>query len=176
MKPSRTALPPRGLLRRLLPAPLLSLALLGLWLLLNRSLGPGHLVLGAVLALAIPLLTAGLRPLPVRIRKPGAVLRLALTVVADTTRSNIAVARLLLRPGRRRHPAGFVHIPLEVRDPNALAVLAVIVCITPGTAWAELSQDRSMLMLHVLELDDAAAIAASVKQRYERPLMEIFEP
>lgn len=163
------------LLRRLVPAPLLSLALLGLWLLLNRSLSAGHFVLGAVLALAIPLLTAGLRPLPVRVRKPGAVLRLALTVVADTVQSNLAVALLLLAPGRRRHPAGFVHIPLDMRDPNGLAVLAMIVCITPGSAWAEISPDRSMLLLHVLELDDAAAIATAVKQRYEAPLMEIFE-
>ena len=162
-------------LKRLVPAPVLSLALLVLWLLLNRSLSAGHIVLGTVLALAIPLLTAGLRPLPVRIRKPGAVLRLALAVAVDTVRSNVAVARLLLAPGRRRHPAGFVHIPLDVRDPNALAVLATIVCITPGTAWAELALDRSMLLLHVLELDDAATVIANVKRRYEAPLMEIFE-
>lgn len=174
--PVAPAAPTRAhLLRRLVPAPLLSLALLGLWLLLNRSLSAGHFVLGTVLALAIPLLTAGLRPLPVRVRKPGAALRLALAVAADTVQSNLAVARLLLAPGRRRHPAGFVHVPLDVRDPNALAVLAMIVCITPGTSWAEISLDRSMLLLHVLELDDAAAIAASVKQRYETPLMEIFE-
>lgn len=161
--------------KRLVPAPVLSLALLVLWLLLNRSLSAGHIVLGTVLALAIPLLTAGLRPLPVRIRKPGAVLRLALAVAVDTVRSNVAVARLLLAPGRRRHPAGFVHIPLDVRDPNALAVLATVVCITPGTAWAELALDRSMLLLHVLELDDAATVIANVKRRYEAPLMEIFE-
>jgi multicomponent K+:H+ antiporter subunit E len=162
-------------LKRLVPAPVLSLALLVLWLLLNRSLSAGHIVLGTVLALAIPLLTAGLRPLPVRIRKPGAVLRLALAVAADTVRSNVAVARLLVAPGRRGHPAGFVHIPLDVRDPNALAVLATIVCITPGTAWAELALDRSVLLLHVLELDDAATVIANVKRRYEAPLMEIFE-
>ncbi len=161
--------------KRLVPAPVLSLALLVLWLLLNRSLSAGHIVLGTVLALAIPLLTAGLRPLPVRIRRPDAVLRLALAVAVDTVRSNVAVARLLLAPGRRRHPAGFVHIPLDVRDPNALAVLATIVCITPGTAWAELALDRSMLLLHVLELDDAATVIANVKRRYEAPLMEIFE-
>ena len=163
------------MMKRILPAPMLSLALLALWLLLNRSLSAGNFVLGGVLALAIPLLTAGLRPLPVRIRAPGAVLRLALTVMGDTVQSNIAVARLLLAPGRRRHPSGFVQIPLELRDANALAVLAVIVSIAPGTAWAELSVDRSMLMLHVLEVDDADAIAAQIKRRYERPLMEIFE-
>lgn len=163
------------MVKRILPAPMLSLALLALWLLLNRSLSAGNFVLGGVLALAIPLLTAGLRPLPVRIRAPGAVLRLALTVMADTVQSNIAVARLLLAPGRRRHPSGFVQIPLELRDANALAVLAIIVSIAPGTAWAELSVDRSMLMLHVLEVDDAEAIVAQIKRRYERPLMEIFE-
>jgi multicomponent K+:H+ antiporter subunit E len=149
------------MIKRILPAPVLSLALLALWLLLNRSVSAGHIVLGGVLALAIPLLTA--------------VLRLALAVMADTVQSNIAVSRLLLSPGRRRHPSGFVQIPLELRDANALAVLAVIVSIAPGTAWAELSVDRSMLMLHVLEVDDAQAVAAQIKQRYERPLMEIFE-
>ena len=162
-------------MKRLLPTPLLSLALLCLWLLLNHSLSWGHLLLAVVLAIAIPLLTAGLRPLPVRIRRPGAILRLVLAVMADTVQSNIGVIRLLLSPGAPRHPADFVHIPLQLRDPNALAVLATIVCITPGTVWAELSLDRSMLLLHVLEVDDAAAIAAHVKQRYERPLMEIFE-
>lgn len=162
-------------MKRILPSPLLSLALFGLWLLLNRSASLGHVLLATCLAIAIPLLTAGLRPLPVRVRKPGTIVRLMLTVCVDSMRSNFGVMRLLLLPDRRRYPPDFVHVPLDVRDPNALAVLATIVCITPGTAWAELSLDRSMLLLHVLEVEDAAAIAADIKQRYERPLMEIFE-
>lgn len=162
-------------MKRLLPSPLLSVALFVLWLLLSRSVSAGHLILAAVLAVLIPLLTGGLRPLPVRIRRPGMVLRLGLRVVADTIESNFAVVRFLVFPSQRRHPPGFVHIPLELRDPNALAVLAMIVCITPGTAWAEISLDRSILLLHVLEVDDPQTIATRVKERYERPLMEIFE-
>ena len=162
-------------MKRLLPSPLLSVALFLLWLLLSRSVSAGHLILATVLAVLVPLLTGGLRPLPVRIRRPGMVLRLGLRVVADTIASNLAVVLFLVFPSRRRHASGFVHIPLELRDPNALAVLAMIVCITPGTAWAEISLDRSMLLLHVLEADDPQAIATHVKERYERPLMEIFE-
>jgi len=162
-------------MKRLLPSPLLSVCLFVLWLLLSRSVSAGHLILAAVLAVLVPLLTGGLRPLAVRIRRPGTVLRLGLRVMADTIESNLAVVRFLVFPSRRRHPSGFVHIPLELRDPNALAVLAMIVCITPGTAWAEISLDRSILLLHVLEVDDPQAIAARVKERYERPLMEIFE-
>jgi len=162
-------------MKRLLPMPLLSVALFALWLLLNRSASAGHLLLALVLAIAIPLLTAGLRPLPVRVRRPGAVLRLCLTVAVDTVHANLAVARFLVFPSRRRHPSAFVQVPLQLRDPNGLAVLAMIVCITPGTAWAELARDRSVLLLHVLEAGDPKAIAEHVQRCYERPLMEIFE-
>ncbi len=163
------------LLRRIFPAPLLSVALFATWLLLNGSLGAGQLVLATLVAVVIPVLTRGLRPLPVRVRRPGTVLRLAATVVMDTTVSNWAVLRFLAFPSLRRHPSRFVQIPLDLRDPNALAVLAVIVCITPGTSWAELSLDRSVLMLHALEVGDPQELIDHVKQRYERPLMEIFE-
>ena len=165
----------KRIVHALLPTPVLSIALLVLWLLLNRSMSAGHILLGTLLALAIPRLTAGLRPLPVHIHSPWAAFKLACTVVVDTTQSNMAVVRLLLRPSTRKHPARFVRIPLEMRDPNALATLAMIVCITPGTVWAELALDRSALLLHLLELDDPEAVIAHVKQRYERPLMEIFE-
>ncbi len=162
-------------MKRLLPAPLLSVALFLLWLLLQQSLSAGHMLLGAILGLMIPVLLRGLRPLPVRIRHPLTILRLARSVVYDTTVSNLTVVRFLLFPSMRKHSADFVHIPLEMRDPNALAVLAMIVCITPGTAWAELSRDRSMLLLHVLEVGDPQEVIAHIKRSYERPLMEIFE-
>ncbi|MBN9341545.1 MAG: Na+/H+ antiporter subunit E [Comamonadaceae bacterium] len=162
-------------MKRLLPAPLLSVALFILWLLLNRSASPGNLAMALVLAWLVPLLTRGLRPLPVRIRRPRVVLRLGLRVMVDTLHSNAAVLRFILFPRLRRHPAAFVHIPLQLRDPNALAVLAMIVCITPGTVWAELARDRSVLLLHVLEVHDPQTVIDHVQNHYERPLMEIFE-
>lgn len=163
------------MMKRLFPAPLLSAALFVLWLLLNHSMSKGHIVLGAILGLSIPVLTRGLRPLPVRVRHPWTILRLFLTVVADTSASNFQVVRFLLFPKMRKHPAAFVHVPLELQDPNGLAVLAMITCITPGTAWAEISRDRSILLMHVLEVDDPQTIVEHVKTKYERPLREIFE-
>lgn len=163
------------MIKRILPAPLLSIALLLLWLLLNHSISAGHLLLGAILGLLIPVLLRGLRPLPVRIRRPLTILKLIFTVGLDTSVSNLMVVRFLLVKSLRRHGPDFVHIPLELRDPNALAVLAMIVCITPGTSWAELSRDRSMLLLHALEVGDPQVLINHIKTRYERPLMEIFE-
>lgn len=49
-------------MKRLFPAPLLSVSLFALWLLLNLSLSPGNLLLGAALGVLAPLLMAPARP------------------------------------------------------------------------------------------------------------------
>ncbi|MFT4266248.1 MAG: Na+/H+ antiporter subunit E [Xenophilus sp.] len=163
-------------MRRWLPSPPLSLALLVVWLLLNQSLHPATLAMGALLALAVPLLTRSLRPARVRMRHPGTALKLAAVVAHDLTVSAWAVARIILTRRTRDIDSRFVSVPLDLRDANGLAALSMIVCLTPGTAWHELAGDGSALLLHVLDLGDHDAFIAMVKNRYERPLMEIFEP
>ena len=162
-------------MKRLMPSPPLSLALFVIWLLLNQSLEAATLLSAAVLAIAVPLITKGLRPARVRMRRPGVALRLSFVVTYDMLKSAYDVARLLLTRRTADISARFVQIPLDMHDPNGLAVLAMIMCLTPGTAWGEVSFDRTTLLIHVFDLADEAAFVALIKQRYERPLMEIFE-
>lgn len=164
------------MMRRLFPAPLLSLALLALWLLLNNAaLGLGQWLLGAFLGVLVPLLTHALRPTPVRFRRPWVALRLFMQVGYDVIVWNWRVLRGTLASGERMPRGGFVVVPLDMRDPNGLAVLAAIMCVIPGTIWSELALDRSALLVHMFDMDDVAAEIALIKRRYERPLMEIFE-
>jgi multicomponent K+:H+ antiporter subunit E len=162
-------------MKRLLPAPLLSASLFALWLALNPPLGAGTLLMAGLVAWALPVITAPLRPSRVRIRRPGVVLRLVLAVGVDVLVSNLQVARGILRSASRMPSSRFVTVPLELRDPSALAALAVITTVVPGTIWAELALDRSAVLLHVFEIDDEAAFVAHFKERYEQPLKEIFE-
>lgn len=161
-------------MKRWLPSPWLSAALLALWLLLAESLAPGHVLLGVLLAVAMPLLTAPLRPRPGPLRAPGAIVRLLLVVGADVVRSALDVgAGVLLARGRP--PRGrFIAIPLALRDPHGLAALAMITTVIPGTVWSELAPDRGTLLLHVFDVGDEAAFAVHYKARYEQPLLEIF--
>ena len=145
-----------------------------MWLVLNESLSPGHVVLGALLAVLVPWLAAPLRPLAVRVRRPATVARLAGVVLRDVVASNLGVAWSVVK-GSRAPRAAFVRIPLELRDPNGLAALAMITTIVPGTVWSELAPDRSAVLLHVFDVDDEAAFVAHYKSHYERPLREIFE-
>jgi multicomponent K+:H+ antiporter subunit E len=162
-------------MKRLFPAPLLSLSLGALWLVLNLSVSPGNVLLGALLGLLAPLMFAPLRPLPVRIRKPGVALRLFLRVGGDVIVSNLSVARAVWRAGHTPPRSAFVKVPLDLRDANGLAALSMITTVVPGTVWSELALDRSVLLMHVFDLDDEAAFIAHFKSAYERPLMEIFQ-
>ena len=158
---------------RWLPAPLMSAVLFAAWLLLN-GITRGHLVLGALLAVAIPWFTERFRVDPPRIRHWPTVFRLGLVVLWDIVVSNVQVARLILGPERRIEPR-FVWLPLDIRDPHGIASLAGIITMTPGTLSADLTEDRRHLLVHALNAGDEAALVASIKERYEAPLMKIFE-
>lgn len=161
-------------MKLLLPHPLLSLGLFIASVLLSASMGAPSLVLALVMALAAPQVMRALRIDPVRVRAPGAILTLAVRVAIDIVRSNLAVGQILV--GRRAdRVSGFIHIPLELKDRYGLAVLAIIITSTPGTLWVEFDRGSGRLLMHVLDLVDEATWVQIVKERYERPLMEIFE-
>ncbi|MDD2061199.1 Na+/H+ antiporter subunit E [Pseudomonas sp. GD03860] len=162
-------------MKRLFPAPLLSLSLWLLWLVLNVSVSPGNLLLGALLGFFAPILMAPLRPLSARIRHPGTIVRLIVRVGLDVLISNLQVAKGVWTAKRCPPRSRFVHIPLELRDAHGLAALSMITTVVPGTIWSELALDRSVLLLHVFDLEDEAQFIEHFKHTYERPLMEIFE-
>lgn len=161
-------------MRGLFPHPLLSLGVFVASILLSASLAPPSMLLGVVMALAAPQVMRAMRVDPVRVRAPGAIAILAGRVVIDVVRSNMAVAQILI--GRRAdRVSGFIHIPLDLKDRYGLAVLAVIISSTPGTLWVEYDRARGRLLMHVLDLVDEDTWVQTIKDRYERLLMEIFE-
>jgi multicomponent K+:H+ antiporter subunit E len=155
---------------------LLILALTGMWVLLNGTLAIGQVLLGLAVSLLIVSGFRVVRPAQSRLRRPHVAVLLLWRVFLDILRSNVAVARIVLGlHGKRTIHSGFLEVPLDMRDPHGLAALATIVTSTPGTIWADLSLDGATLTLHVLDLRDEQAWIDTIKGRYERLLMEIFE-
>ena len=161
-------------MNRLLPYPLLSLSLFATWLLLNPPLTAATALLAVIVGWLVPFVMPALRPEAVRVRAPGVILRLTGHVLVDVVRSNIDVAKVILGLRRGTRRTGFVSIPLDLRSPYGLAVLSIILTATPGTLWIQYDSNTGRLLLHVLDLVDGDAWVRRVKDRYERPLMEIF--
>lgn len=162
-------------MRRWLPYPLLSLSIFAMWLLLSQDLAASHLVIALALALGGGLMVVPLEPPQARLKRPRAMAKLALLVLQDILRSNIAVARIIAGPRLDSEVSGFVRIPLDMRAPYGLALLAIIITATPGTLWVDYDSPTGVLTIHVLDLVDENAWIATIKQRYEQLLREIFE-
>jgi multicomponent K+:H+ antiporter subunit E len=162
-------------LQKLVPAPLTTSSLFALWLVLAPSTSAGQILLGAALALVVPIVTSKLRPTTVRVRRPLVVVHYILTVGYDVLLSNLEVARDVVLWRWRRPQSKFVIVPLELRDPFGLAALAMVTTVVPGTVWSELAVDRTALLLHVWNVGDERAFVARFKARYEEPLRRIFE-
>ena len=156
-----------------LPYPVLSLLLVAVWLLLAAELSVAHILLALFLGWGIPLLCrpflAGIPP----VHHPLAALRLVLVVTYDIVVANVAVARLVLGPTARLRPA-FVEVPLALTQPMSISLLASIITMTPGTVSSDLSKDNKVLIVHALDCSDTDALVLDIKQRYEKPLLEIF--
>ena len=160
---------------RLFPSPALSIALFVIWILLRQSLSVATILLGLALALFWPMVTARFVTEPLRLRRPLTAMALLGRVILDMLRSNLEVARAILTRRSRSLRSAFVNVPLELQNPYGLAALAAIVTLTPGTAFAQLSADRRVLLLHVFSLEDETSMINLIKRRYETPLKEIFE-
>ncbi len=161
------------LAKRWLPRPLLTLLLWAVWLLLNNTFAPGHLVLGLILAILIPRLTSHFwNPQP-NVRRPLLFVRFVLILFYDILVANLHVARRILGSERDLRPT-FFEVPLEITGDFPITMLASTITLTPGTVSAQLSEDRKWLLVHSLDVEDVAATIAEIKQRYEAPLKEMF--
>src|SRR3546814_16120848 len=100
----------------------------------NQSLSPGTILLGVVLGLLLGRVFGLLRPPRVHVRNSPLAARLLMRVVFDIVRSNLIVARLILRgAGGVRYE--FVAIPLTLISHTGLAVPARITTPTPRPTW-----------------------------------------
>ena len=156
------------------PRPHFSLFLLVLWLLLVNSVSPGQVLLGAALGWLIPFSTQQFWPERPHLHNPGRLLLYMLRLLVDILRSNLTVARLILRDPETLTP-GFVRYPLSLTNEFAITMLASSISLTPGTVSAGLSPDRAYLLVHVLHLDDEDELIEQIRERYETPLREILE-
>lgn len=160
-------------MKRVLPHPVFSVTIWLLWLVINNSIAPGTLLMGALVAIVVPLYSRNFWPHQARVRRPWRLIRLLGTVLYDIVVANFQAAKLILGPRRALRP-GFVIVPLDLENPIAITMLTSFISLTPGTVSAELSADRKTLAVHSLDVALPEQVIAHIKQRYEAPLLEIF--
>lgn len=155
-----------------LPHPFVSVMVGLSWIMLTHNLEATTLLMAVLLGIFIPRLIQ-----PFIARTPNIrwilALKLFLVVLWDIIICNIKVAQLILGPTHKIHPKWF-RVPLETEHEQVNVLLALIITTTPGTVTAGIDQDRGDILVHVLNTDNAEIDIQDIKDRYEKPLMMIF--
>ena len=159
----------------LFPNPLLTLILTVVWTLLQNQVSAGMVVFGLILGIIIPRITAPWWPDSPSKFHMGRMISYCLMVLWDIMVANVEVAWIVVtRPNSKLRPA-WVVVPLDLRQPEAITILAGTITLTPGTVSADLSDGGRSLLVHALDTDNPDAIRDEIKHRYERRLKEIFK-
>ncbi len=99
-------------------------------------------------------------------------LRLTLSFAWELLLSNFAVMRIVLMPRLAIRP-GIIAYKTELTNDLALATLANLITLTPGTLTLDISEDRSTLFIHTLNISDAAEVAEGIRSAFETSLLEL---
>jgi multicomponent K+:H+ antiporter subunit E len=161
--------------KRLFPHPLLSLLLFVTWMLLVNQIKLGSMAMALILALAIPLMTAPYWPDRPLVRNIPAFAAYVLLVIWDIIIANIQVAKIVLFYRNDQIKSAWIPIPIELKTPEAITMLAGTITMTPGTVTADMSSCGKVLLIHSLHAPDPDAIRDEIKARYEARLKRIFE-
>jgi multisubunit Na+/H+ antiporter MnhE subunit len=147
--------------------------LVAVYLLVLTSALPGDVLIGALLALPI---AAALRPrrpgrpagpLPARVWAAGGLLA---QTAAEMARGSWRVARYCL--GGEGSP-GLVEIPQGDRSRHAIAVWGVLTGEAPDEIPVDVDEQRRVLIVHLVEASDPAAVRDRHARTHERWLRRV---
>lgn len=153
---------------------LLNVLLALLWAAISGTITLASLITGFALG-ALVLAVAGRA-----LGQPRYLLRLwrALALIGvflfELLRSSVQVAWDVLTPRHRMRPS-VISVPLDLESDAAIALLANLVSLTPGTLSVDVAHDRGCLYVHAMYADDPDAVRAAIKRDFERRVREVFE-
>jgi multicomponent Na+:H+ antiporter subunit E len=95
--------------------------------------------------------------------------------VASTAPRRADSLRAPLAPASYVCP-GVVAIPLDARTDAEITLLANLITLTPGSVTLDLSEDRRVLYVHAMYIDDGdiEAYRRSIKEGLERRVLELL--
>jgi multicomponent Na+:H+ antiporter subunit E len=91
----------------------------------------------------------------------------------ELLKANLQVAYDVITPTFYMKP-GIVAIPLSAETDLEITLLANLISLTPGTLSLDISDDRKVLYVHGMFINDKDEFIEGVKSGFERRLLEIM--
>jgi multicomponent Na+:H+ antiporter subunit E len=91
----------------------------------------------------------------------------------ELIKANLLVAHDVVTPSHRMRP-GVIAVPLDAETDVEITLLANLISLTPGTITVDVSDDRRMIFIHAMFLEDPEKVRRDIKEGFERRLLEVL--
>jgi multicomponent Na+:H+ antiporter subunit E len=76
-------------------------------------------------------------------------------------------------PKSKLEPA-IVKVPLDAKTNMEISILSNIISLTPGTLIMDVSDDKKVVYVHVMHLQDKENFIKEIKLKFEKPLLDLM--
>ena len=144
------------------------------WAFMSGQFTPGNFLLGFVFGYGILFLAQRMVGRSFYFRRVRRIIGFLLFFLKELVVANLRVAYAVVAPKPRLRP-GVLAIPLDVQTDLEITTLANCITLTPGTLSLDVSDDRRVLYIHDMFIDDPEAERRNIKEGLERRIIEVFQ-
>ncbi|HHY20463.1 MAG TPA: Na+/H+ antiporter subunit E [Bacilli bacterium] len=151
---------------------LINLIIAIVWMFLNNDWSPVSFVIGYFIGIFLLFLLRRFLPNRFYLTNVIAVIKLVLIFIRELILSNISVLKLVLAPNLNMQPGIFAY-KTELKSDWEITILSSLITLTPGTLVIDVSDDNSTLYIHAIDVPDAEETIQSIKDSFEKAIMEV---
>jgi len=151
---------------------LLNILLAFTWMFLKNEYSGNTFIIGYLLGLLILMVFRHFFNDRFYLLRVYAVIKLILLFFRELLLSNIAVLKVILKPRLTITP-GIFALETKLTKDWEITILANLITLTPGTLVLNISDDNKTLYIHAMDLADKQEAIDSIKNTFERAIMEV---
>jgi multicomponent Na+:H+ antiporter subunit E len=143
------------------------------WVAMTGRLDIANMALGFAFSFVVLFLLQRVVGRSAYFTKSWALVRFTAFYILEVVRSNIRVAIDVVAPTSRARP-GVVAVPLDARTDAEITLLANLITMTPGSLAIDVSDDRSVIYVHSMFVDDPEELRRAIKDDLEARVLELL--
>ncbi|TAA67864.1 Na+/H+ antiporter subunit E [Planococcus salinarum] len=154
---------------------LLNFFLAFIWMFMTVSFTPAGFAIGFLIGLGIIILMRRFFTGRLYLTRVWAVISLFVLFLKELILSSVQVLSIVLRPNMNIKPAIF-EMETELQEDWEVTLLSALITLTPGTLVVGISDDQKRLYIHALDFEDVDKAVSSIKNTFERAILEVSRP
>ena len=151
---------------------LLNLFLAFLWMFLSSNYSLSRFIIGFLLGLVVIITFRKFFKSRLYIDRVWSVIKLSFLFIKELILANVSVLVLVLRPRLELQPAFFKY-DTKLTEDWEITLLSSLITLTPGTVVVHVSDDSKSLYIHVLDSNDIDETIDSIKNTFEKAILEV---